>query len=164
MIGLGAAIGAVGAIGGGIAAARAARKQIKMIKQQQKENQDWFDRRYNEDATQKADAQRILTMTEESIRNRNRQAAGAQAVMGGTDESTAAAKAANNKALVDATSAINANAEQQKSEIENKYLDTKADLNNKLQELQGQKAQAISDAIKGVSSAASSIMGGGGAS
>jgi len=128
-----------------------------MIQQQLKENQDWYDRRYNEDATQKVDAQAILTQTEESIKNRNRQAAGAQAVMGGTDESVAAAKAANNKALTDAVSNINAQAVQQKQSIENKYLDTKSELNGKLQELEGQKAQAISQAIQGVSGMASAL-------
>jgi len=154
---IGAAIGAAGSIFGGISASKAIKKQKRMIQQQMKENQDWYDRRYNEDATQKADAQAILTQTEESIKNRNRQAAGAQAVMGGTDESVAAAKAANNQALTNAVSNINAQAVQQKQSIENKYLDTKSELNGKLQELEGQKAQAISSAIQGVSGAASAM-------
>lgn len=154
---IGAAVGAAGSIFGGIAASKAIKKQKRMIQNQLKENQDWYDRRYNEDATQKADAQALLTQTEESIKNRNRAAAGAQAVMGGTDESTAAAKAANNKALTDAVSNINAAAVQQKSDIENKYLDTKSNLNSQLQNLEGQKAQAISQAIQGVSGAAASM-------
>jgi len=154
---IGAAVGAAGSIFGGISASKAIKKQKRMIQQQMKENQDWYDRRYNEDATQKADAQAILTQTEESIKNRNRQAAGAQAVMGGTDESVAAAKAANNQALTNAVSNINAQAVQQKQSIENKYLDTKSELNGKLQELEGQKAQAISQAIQGVSGMASAL-------
>jgi len=154
---IGAAVGAAGSIFGNISASKAFKKQKRMIQQQMKENQDWYDRRYNEDATQKADAQAILTQTEESIKNRNRQAAGAQAVMGGTDESVAAAKAANNQALTNAVSNINAQAVQQKQSIENKYLDTKSELNGKLQELEGQKAQAISQAIQGVSGMASAL-------
>jgi len=94
---IGAAIGAAGSIFGGIAASKAMRKMKANVEAQKKNNQDWFDRRYNEDATQRADAQRILTMTEESIKNRNKAAAGAQAVMGGTEESVAATKAANSK-------------------------------------------------------------------
>ena len=96
---VGAGLSAVGSIFGGISASKAMKKVKKNLQQQKQANQDWYDRRYNEDATQRADAQRILTKTEESIRNRNRQAAGAQAVMGGTEESVAAAKAANNQAL-----------------------------------------------------------------
>lgn len=154
---IGAAVGAAGSIFGGIAASKAIKKQKRMIQSQLKENQDWYDRRYNEDATQKADAQALLTQTEESIKNRNRAAAGAQAVMGGTDESTAAAKAANNKALTDAVSNINAAAVQEKSNIENKYLDTKSNLNSQLQQLEGQRGQAISQAIQGVSGVASNM-------
>lgn len=154
---IGAGVGAAASIYGGLAGAASARKQMRMVQQQMRENQDWYDKRYNEDATQKADAQRLLTMTEESIRNRNNQAAGAQAVMGGTDESTAAAKAANNKALADATSQINANAEKGKSDIENKYLSTKSELNNKMMELEQQKQQAISSAVQGVGAAASKL-------
>ena len=48
---------------GGITGARAERKVQDSIKKQQRENEDWFNRRYNEDSTQRADAQRILTRT-----------------------------------------------------------------------------------------------------
>lgn len=117
----GGALGAAGSIFGGISASKAMRRVKKNLQAQKEANQNWYDRRYNEDATQRADAQRILTQTEESIRNRNRQAAGAQAVMGGTDESTAAAKAANAQALADATSQIAVNAENRKDQIEQTY-------------------------------------------
>ena len=60
-------MGAVGSIFGGVSASKAMKKAINNVKEQQQKNQDWYDRRYNEDATQRADAQRILTMTEESI-------------------------------------------------------------------------------------------------
>ncbi len=118
---VGAGLSAVGSIFGGISASKAMKKVKKNLQAQKQANQDWYDRRYNEDATQRADAQRILTMTEESIKNRNRQAAGAQAVMGGTEESVAAAKAANNQALADATSQIAVNAEARKDQIEQTY-------------------------------------------
>lgn len=118
---VGAGLSAVGSIFGGISASKAMKKVKKNLQAQKQANQDWYDRRYNEDATQRADAQRILTMTEESIKNRNRQAAGAQAVMGGTEESVAATKAANNQALADATSQIAVNAEARKDQIEQTY-------------------------------------------
>ena len=116
---VGAGLSAVGSIFGGISASKAMKKVKKNLQAQKQANKDWYDRRYNEDATQRADAQRILTKTEESIRNRNQQAAGAQAVMGGTEESVAAAKAANNQALADATSQIAVNAEAQRPDRAN---------------------------------------------
>ena len=94
----------------------------KNLQEQRKKNQDWYNRRYNEDATQRVDAQAILTKTEDSIRNRNRQAAGVQAVMGGTEESVAAAKAANNEALAQATTNIAVNGEARKDAIESQYF------------------------------------------
>lgn len=154
---IGAAIGAAGSIFGGISASNAMNKMKANVEAQKKANQDWFDRRYNEDATQRADAQRILTLTEENIKNRNNAAAGAQAVMGGTDESTAAAKEANNKALSDATAQIAVNGEQRKDAIENKFQEREASLNNQLNEIEQKKAEAISQAVQGVTSAASSM-------
>ena len=153
---IGSAIGAAGSIFGGISASKAIRKMRKNIEAQRKSNQDWYDRRYNEDATQRADAQRILTQTEESIKNRNQQAAGAQAVMGGTDESTAAAKAANNQALADATSQIAVNADARKDQIEQAYKAKDDAYADQLNQLQQKKAEAIAGAVQGVASAAAS--------
>ena len=155
----GGALGAAGSIFGGISASKAMRRVKKNLQARKEANQNWYDRRYNEDATQRADAQRILTQTEESIRNRNRQAAGAQAVMGGTDESTAAAKAANAQALADATSQIAVNAENRKDQIEQTYQQRDSQINEALNNLEINKAQAISQAVQGVAKAGAGIAG-----
>lgn len=156
---VGAGLSAVGSIFGGISASKAMKKVKKNLQAQQQANKDWYNRRYYEDATQRADAQRILTKTEESIRNRNRQAAGAQAVMGGTKESVAAAKMANNEALADATSQIAVNAEARKDQIEQTYQQRDAQINDALNNLEQQKAQAISSAVQGVAQAGAGIAG-----
>lgn len=156
---VGAGLSAVGSIFGGISASKAMKQVKKNLQAQKQANQDWYDRRYNEDATQRADAQRILTMTEESIKNRNRQAAGAQAVMGGTEESVAAAKAANNQALADAASQIAVNAEARKDQIEQNYQQKDAQINDALNNLEINKAQAISSAGLGMAQAGAGIAG-----
>lgn len=156
IVGAGMKVG--GAIFGGISASKAMKKMKQNIQNQMRENQDWYDRRYNEDATQRADAQRLLTMTEDSIRKRNQAAAGAQAVMGGTDESVAAAKEANSQALSDTTSNIAAAADQRKDAIEQQYMATKSNLNQQLNDLQQKKAQAISSAVQGVADAGGDIL------
>ena len=153
----GSAIGAAGSIFGGISASKAIKRAKKNVEAQRQKNQDWYDRRYNEDATQRADAQRILTQTEESIKQRNKQAAGSAAVMGGTDESVAAAKAANNQALADATSQIAANAEARKDNIEATYMQNDNAFVEQLNQLEQGKAQAIGQAVQGVANAASSM-------
>ena len=157
---IGGALKLGGSIFGGISASKAMKKVQKNLENQQRENQDWYDRTYNEDATQRADAQRILAITEQNIRNRNRQAAGTAAVMGGTDESVAVTKAANASAMADAASQIAIAGDQRKDSIEQQYMATKASLNDKLNEMEKQKANAISQAVQGASNAAGSIAGG----
>lgn len=154
---IGSALGAVGSIFGGISASNAMKKARERVEQQKEENQDWYDRRYNEDATQRADAQRILTLTEDNIKNRNRQAAGTQAVMGGTDESTAATKAANSAAQANAAATIATNAEQRKDAIEGQYKERDAQLENQLENMEINKANAIAQATQGVADAAGSM-------
>lgn len=156
---VGGALSAGGAIFGGISASKAMKKAKKNVEAQRKKNQDWYDQRYNEDATQRADAQRILTQTEESIKQRNKAAAGSAAVMGGTDESVAAAKAANNEALADATSQIAANAEARKDNIEATYMQNDTAFMEQLNNIEIGKAQAVAQAVQGVANAGSSIAG-----
>ena len=151
---IGSALGAVGGIFGGISASKAMKEAKANVEGQIRKNQDWYDRRYNEDATQRADAQRILTMTEESIRRRNKAAAGTQAVMGGTEESAAAAKAANNQALADATAQVAVNGEQRKDQIEQQYLERDAALQEQMRQLEAGRAQAIAQAAGALTGAA----------
>lgn len=154
---IGGSLGIGASIFGGISASKAMKKVKRNLENQMEENQNWYDRRYNEDATQRADAQRILTITNENIKQRNQQAAGAQAVMGGTEESVAATKAANNQALADATSQIAVNGERRKDQIESQYMQTKAELNDKLNNLEQARAQNTAQAVQGVAQAGSNM-------
>lgn len=156
---IGGTLGVGASIFGGISASKAMNKVKNNLESHARENQSWYDRRYNEDATQRADAQRILTITNENIKQRNRQAAGAQAVMGGTEESVAAAKAANNQALTDAVSQIAVNGERRKDQIEGQYMHDKANLDDKLNNMEQAKAGAISQAVQGVAQVGSEIGG-----
>lgn len=153
----GAALSAVGSIAGGIASSKARKKQRKYIQQQQQKNENWYNRRYNEDETQRADAQRLLTLTEENIKNRNKASAGTQAVMGGTEESVAADKAANAKALSDATAQIAANAASRKDQIESQYRQTDQAYDDQLAGVEAQRANDIAGATQGVLQAGTSI-------
>ena len=149
---IGAAAGTLGGIFGGISKNKALKAQMKMLKEQKQENENWYNRKYNEDATQRADAQAVLTQTAEMIKQRNQAAAGSQAVMGGTGESVAVQKEANAKALADATSQIAAAGEARKDQIESQYLSRKNEINNALTGAEGQKTDAfgmISNALGG---------------
>lgn len=157
--GIGAALGIAGGIFGGSAASKAMKKVRASIERQHKENQAWYDRAYNEDPTQRAAAQRILTQTQDLMRERNRQAAGVAAVMGGTEASLAATKAANAQAMADATSQIAVAGDARKDRIEQQYRNTEYNLDNQLNNFEMQKAKAIGQAVGGVANAGAGLAG-----
>ena len=153
----GGVLGLGGSIFGGAKASQAIRKQKKRIRAKQQDNQNWFDRRYNEDATQRADAQRMLTRLQENIKNRNQAAQGQAAMMGGTDEALAATKQQNNEALADAASQIVANADARKDQIEQQYRERKDRLDDQMANLQIQQATEVGKAVQGVADAGANI-------
>lgn len=136
---LGAAAGALGGLFGGLSRNKQIDEQQKALEKSKQENQDWYDRRYNEDSTQRADAQRVLSLTEEAIKRRNRGAAGRAAVMGGTEESVAATKEANAKAMGNAAGQIAAQGEARKERVEQQYLNRKQNLTDQINGLESQK-------------------------
>lgn len=156
---IGAAVGIGTSIYGGIKSAAANRRRKADIEAQRAENKAWYDRRYNEDATQRADAQRVLTRTRDIIKERNKAAAGTRAVMGGTEESVAATKAANAEALANAASAIAANGDARKDRIEEQYQANDRELRSKLQGIDADQANNIGSAVKDAGAAAVKIAG-----
>ena len=154
---IGAGLGVASSIFGGISARKARRKQERMLAQQEKENQAWYDRKYNEDPTKRADTVRLLTQMQEQIKNRNKAAKGRQAVMGGTEDSTTAVKEANNKTLADTTSQIVAANESRKDAIEGQYQARKDAIQNKRMGLEAEKAADTANVAAGVAGTAANI-------
>ena len=154
---IGAGLGLVSSIAGGIANRNARRKQEQMLAQQQRENQAWYDRRYNEDPTKRADTIRLLTQMQEQIKNRNRAAKGRQAVMGGTEDSTTAVKDANNKTLADTTSQIVSANEARKDAIEQQYQQNKRSIQGQQMQIEAEKSADTANAVAGVAGTAANI-------
>lgn len=154
---IGAGLGLASSIAGGIANRKARRKQEQMLAQQQRENQAWYDRRYNEDPTKRADTVRLLTQMQEQIKNRNRAAKGRQAVMGGTEDSTTAVKEANNKTLADTTSQIVAANEARKDAIEQQYQQNKRSIQGQQMQMEAEKSVDTANVVAGVAGTASNI-------
>ncbi|MDD3037160.1 hypothetical protein [Bacteroides sp.] len=155
---IGGALNVGGAIAGGIIGARSARKQARMIADEKSKNQAWFDRRYNEDSTQRADAQAAIAKMREAMKERTAAAAGRAAVMGGTEESIAIEKEAQNKALADTMSKIAINGEARKDAIEAQYQARDAELMQLQLGDEQRKANNISSATGGISSVGAGIM------
>lgn len=153
---IGSALGVGASIFGGVNASQAIKGVKSNLEQQRRDNQNWYDRRYNEDATQRADAQRILTQTAELIKQRNKAAEGKAAVMGASEASVAAEKAANAKAMADAASRIAVAGEARKDNIEQQYQQREQALQGQLNNMEVARANAITQAAGGVASAAGS--------
>lgn len=147
---IGGAMKIGGAVAGGVMGAKSARKQARMIAEEKSKNQAWFDRRYNEDSTQRADAQAAITRMRDVMKERTSASAGAAAVMGGTEESVAAEKEAQNKALAETTSNIVVNGEARKDSIEAQYQSRDAQLGQMQLDAERQKAASMAGAISGV--------------
>lgn len=156
---IGGAMKLGGGIFGGIKARREARKAKRQIRGQLKENEEWYNRRYNEDATQRADAQLMMSKQDEQVRERNRAAEGRAAVMGETEEAMAAAREVNAEAMADAAAKIAVAGEAQKNAVEQQYQQNKAALNEQLNGMNGRTAAGIAQATMGVADAAGSLGG-----
>ena len=154
---VGAGLSLASSIAGGIANRKAAKKQAEMLAKQKRENQAWYDRKYNEDPTKRADTVRLLTQMQEQIKNRNKAARGRQAVMGGTEDSTTAVKEANNKTLADTTSQIVAANESRKDAIEQQYQQNKRSIEGQQMQMEADKAGNTASVVAGVAGTAANI-------
>lgn len=150
---IGTILGIGSSIFGGIMSARAAKKQQKAIEEQRKKNEEWYNRRYNEDATQRADAVRMLERTKDFIKERNKRAEGVAAVMGTPASAVAVEKANNNNIITDVTSNIVAQNEARKDMIEQTYLEK----DDRYQEQLNQNNQNKADNIAIATSAAANV-------
>lgn len=153
-----AAVSAAGSLIGGNQASKAMNRHKRGVLKQMDENEDWYNRRYNEDATQRADAVRVMEMLNDTIRQRNKARAGQQIVMGGNAASVAAGNEADSRATAEAAARIAAAGEARKDRIEESYRATKQNLQNQLNSIEAGKAQNTAQAIQGVTSAAGNAL------
>lgn len=133
-------------------AARKQRKEMREARQRQLNSQI---RRYNENGLQRASAQAMLNRVQDYITKHNKQAQGAQAVMGGSEASVAATKEANAQALAGTASNIVAQDDARKDALQ-AQIDKDTERYNE-QEAQAKAAQA--QALAGAVSQAGSAVG-----
>lgn len=144
---IGAGTAAIGAGLSALGGARAARAKRRELAKRESENNAWYDQRYNELGTERADAQAALSAMRAAQAQRMQAARGAGAVMGASAGSVAAEKNAANMAMGQTIGQINAGAEQYKQGIENTYMQNKNDISN--QRIRAHEAQAQNMAAAG---------------
>lgn len=164
---IGAAIGAVGsAVGGALsasAARRAARIREEELKKREERQAATYARRVNQDYTQRADAQRMLKITREALKQRTEAAAGRQAVMGTTDSGLAAERELAGNVMADTASQIAAAGEAKKDEAEKIYEQQQDANSQERTDIAAGKAEATGQAVgqmaQGIGQAAGAIGG-----
>lgn len=150
-MGFGSAIlGLAGGVLGSVGKNWSLDNQSGLLNARKRENQSWFDRRYNESPTQRVDAQRLLSHLEESLSKRIKAAEGRKAVMGGTNESIAAEKEAQSAAMANATAQIAAAGEARKDAIEQQFLRRKDKLDDSLLGIESEKDTPLDTVGKGI--------------
>ena len=143
---------------------KAEQQQREEIDRQRSENANWYNKRYYEDATQRADNQRLITQARAALQRNNMAASGQSAVMGATNATSAAMKEANNNALANTVSGVAANAARSKDAVEQAYMGRDAQLGNmqtqaNMASLEANNA-AIDGAVGGMNALASSFIAG----
>lgn len=156
-----ALIGLAGQLYSGYKSSQAQKEANAQNEKTRQMYQNWYDREYYADPLQRSDAQRLLNRTQEMIRERNRHAAGTQAVQGGTEESLAATKEANAKAMADAVGQVAALNETRKDNINSTYMGAMKGYYDNVANQETARANNIAAAGKGVADAAAKIAGGG---
>lgn len=151
-------ISAVGNALGGYLSSKAQNKAQDRLEQSQAENKAWYERRYNEDATQRADAQRMIQYTRDALKSRNRQIDAQQTVLGLTDEAVAGQRQQNGQVLADTASRVTAVAEGEKSAIEQMYRGKRDAIQQQLGQFDIERARRIGQAVQGASNVAGSIV------
>lgn len=138
---LGLGLGAAGSAMGFISQAKEARKRRRALDERERENNAWYNRKYNEVGTESATAQRALTAMRDAQQARMNRASGASAVSGASSESVAAEKAAANKTIGDTVSAIAAQDDARKERVDNEYRREKRAIENARDNISLQKQQ-----------------------
>ena len=159
---LGLGLGAAGSAANFISQAKEARKRRRALDERERENEAWYNRKYNEVGAESASAQRALTAMRDAQRQRMDRASGAAAVSGASSESVAAEKAAANKAIGDTVSAIAARDDARKERVENEYRRERRAIENARDNISLQKQQNTAAATSQALNTAGNIIALGG--
>lgn len=147
---------AAGIIGGN-ATRKAANRNARLIAEAENDARDWYNREYNANFLDRADARASIAQARELLNERYKAAEGAAAVTGATEESVARQKAAANQTLADVTSNIAERADAYKDAVRANYENQQANFLAQKTAVNNQKAAATAQAASGIAQAAQSL-------
>lgn len=136
------------AVYGGIQGAIANKEARDKIAAMKRENDNADRRESYRDPSQSIVAQYALRRTFDAIRDRNRQAAGTAAVMGGTPESVAVEKAANAEQGAETAARVAASEAARQDQLHQQHVARKQQLEQEEYNLIQQKRQNVANAVQ----------------
>lgn len=148
---------AVAGIVGGNATKKAAQRNEKLLKEMEESNRAWYDKEYNSNYLERADAQAAIRQTRELLKDRYKDAEGAAMVSGASEESLARQKAANNEVVSDTLSNLAAQGEAYKEGVRANYESKQNAITQQKMDMNSQKAQATAQAASGLANAVSGL-------
>lgn len=148
---------AVSGIVGGRAGKKAADRNEEILNGAQRRAEDWYDREYNSDFLQRSDAQSALESARRILDERYRNAQGAAAVSGATEESVAQQKEAANQTLAAVTGSIAERADAYKEQVRENYENRISDIERQRMGVNDQRARNVAQAAGGLASASQSL-------
>jgi len=161
MIGLAigaAAMQVASSVYGGVSGIKAARDKDRMLASQKRANKRWYERRYNEDSTQRADAQGVLTKLNEAAKTRSEASNGRSAVMGSSTEGKAVVGQQNANMISNTTSNIASNSSARKDRLDERYKATERGIDNAMFEQKLLKNKNLANTVQQASSAGGALM------
>ena len=156
---IGGGIGVLGSVAGAIGSAQQMKKARQNLAGQRTKNQSWYDKEYNTDYTQRADAQAVLNKTKEMADVNRRRARNMGVVAGATDEAVAMENEASNNMVSNTMGAINQSADAYKQNIQGQYRQTEQNLDNAEYQSRVAQAQQIAQAGADAGKAGAGIVG-----
>lgn len=148
---------AVAGIVGGNATRKAANRNAKILQEMENRNKAWYEQDYYGNYLERADAKAAINETRELLKERYKDAEGAAAVSGASEESLARQKAAANEVVADVTSNLAAAGENFKQQARENYQASQDAINEQKMGVNNQKAQATTQAASGLANAVGNL-------
>lgn len=152
-----AAAGLASSIFGGISARKQREKAQREQERRERQEQAWYDRRYNQDYLDTAAGQNLMRQANEYADKQWRKAEGAKAVGGGTDAATAQAKESANRMVGNTVANIAAADTQRKDNVDSTHQRNLQSFSNQTQARYEQQASDITQASQNASNAMMSM-------
>lgn len=160
-----AAASLVTSVAGGIASRNRARRGRRAVNASKREEEAWYNRRYNEDYADTKAGQNLIRKAKDFARQQVKRAEGHAAVAGATDAQVQMMKDSTNKMVGDTIANIGAADQERKARVDDMHRKSQMGFAQEEAAYHAQQAQNIASTAQAASNAMASMagsMGGGG--